>query len=81
MRLVADRCHVIAEGAAGCAVAAGGPGSWKDCGHRPGGNIDLQTFASVVGACSPLVDRVSAACLAEANGEGGKQTRRGALTE
>ena len=58
MRLVADRCHVIAEGAGGCAVAAA-----LTLAQRPataprkvvaivsGGNIDLSTFATIVGAC------------------------------
>ena len=56
MRLVADRCHVIMEGAAGCAVA----GALSIARQRTdakivaivsGGNIDLTTFASIVGAC------------------------------
>ena len=53
MRLVADRCHVIAEGAAGCAVAAALSGRVKGTivAIVSGGNIDLSTFASVVGAC------------------------------
>jgi threonine dehydratase len=68
MKLVAERCHVIAEGAAACAVAGAlalarrpadpRPGT-RDSGSRPvrivaivsGGNIDLRTFASLVGAC------------------------------
>ena len=61
MRLVAERCHVIAEGAAGCAVAAaltGRPGAGIT--RRPvkvacvvsGGNIDLPKFAALIGACS-----------------------------
>ena len=53
MRLVADRAHVITEGAAGCAVAAAlsrrAPG--KIVAIVSGGNIDLPTFASLVGAC------------------------------
>ena len=55
MRLVADRAHVIAEGAAGCAVAAalsGRAGQGKVVAVVSGGNIDLATFASLVGACS-----------------------------
>ena len=54
MRLVAERCHVIAEGAAGCAVAAALSGRvrGKIVAIVSGGNIDLQTFASVVGACT-----------------------------
>ncbi len=54
MREVADRVHVIAEGAAGCAVAAalsGRAGAGKVVAVVSGGNIDLGTFASVVGAC------------------------------
>ena len=60
IKLVADRCHVIAEGAAGCAVAAALSGRvrGKIVAIVSGGNIDLQRFASVVGACSPLVGRV-----------------------
>ncbi|HEV8672419.1 MAG TPA: pyridoxal-phosphate dependent enzyme [Methylomirabilota bacterium] len=53
MREVADRVHVIAEGAAGCAVAAalsGRAGPGKVVAVVSGGNIDLGTFASVVGA-------------------------------
>ena len=58
MRLVAERCHVIAEGAAACAVAAALSPVLHARGHRKivavvsGGNIDLSRFASVVGACS-----------------------------
>lgn len=54
MRLVAERMHVIAEGAAGCAIAAalsGRAGGGKVVAVVSGGNIDLSTFASVVGAC------------------------------
>jgi threonine dehydratase len=53
MRLVADRCHVIAEGAAGCAIAAalsGAAGGGKVVAVVSGGNIDLSRFASLVGA-------------------------------
>lgn len=56
MREVAERVHVVAEGAAGCAVAAaltGRAGSGKVVAVVSGGNIDLSTFASVVGACPP----------------------------
>jgi threonine dehydratase len=51
--LVAERCHVIAEGAAGCAVAAALTGRvrGKIVAIVSGGNIDLATFASLVGAC------------------------------
>jgi threonine dehydratase len=57
MRRVAERCHVIAEGAAACAVAAALSPALRGRGHRKivavvsGGNIDLSRFASVVGAC------------------------------
>jgi len=56
MRLVADRVHVIAEGAAACAVAAAISPAMRERGHRrsvavvSGGNIDLTTFARLVGA-------------------------------
>ena len=54
MKLVADRCHVIAEGAAGCAVAAALTGRARGnvVAIVSGGNIDLPRFASLVGACS-----------------------------
>jgi threonine dehydratase len=57
MRLVADRLHVIAEGAAACAVAAALSPAIVGRGHRKvvavvsGGNIDLTKFAELVGAC------------------------------
>jgi threonine dehydratase len=57
MRLVADRVHVIAEGAAACAVAAAVSPAFTARGHRKviavvsGGNIDLSRFASLAGAC------------------------------
>jgi len=54
IRLVAERAHVIAEGAAGCAIAAamsGRCGSGKVVAVVSGGNIDLPKFASLVGAC------------------------------
>ncbi len=57
MRLVADRVHVIAEGAAACAVAAALSPAFAARGHRKvvavvsGGNIDLTRFAKLVGAC------------------------------
>ena len=57
MRLVADRLHVIAEGAAACAVAAATSAAMAERGHRKivaivsGGNIDLARFAQIVGAC------------------------------
>ncbi|HEX7140200.1 MAG TPA: pyridoxal-phosphate dependent enzyme, partial [Vicinamibacterales bacterium] len=55
MKLVAERNHVIAEGAAGCAIAAGlsgRAGSGKVVAVVSGGNIDLTKFASLVGACT-----------------------------
>jgi threonine dehydratase len=57
MRLVADRVHVIAEGAAACAVAAALSPAFAARGHRKvvavvsGGNIDLARFAKLAGAC------------------------------
>jgi threonine dehydratase len=53
MRLVAERCRVITEGAAACAVAAALSGRVKGrvVAIASGGNIDLSTFASLVGAC------------------------------
>jgi threonine dehydratase len=57
MKLAADRRHVIAEGAAGCAIAAALSPRIRDAGYKKvcavvsGGNIDLARFASVIGAC------------------------------
>jgi threonine dehydratase len=53
MRVVAERCRVIIEGAAACAVAAAlsGRARGKIVAIVSGGNIDLSTFASLVGAC------------------------------
>jgi threonine dehydratase len=57
MRLVADRVHVIAEGAAACAVAAALSPAFAARGHKKvvavvsGGNIDLARFARLAGAC------------------------------
>jgi threonine dehydratase len=57
MRLVADRVHVICEGAAACAVAAAVSPAMTARGHRnvvavvSGGNIDLNRFAQLVRAC------------------------------
>ena len=54
MKLVAERTHVIAEGAAGCAIAAGlsgRAGAGKVVAVVSGGNIDLARFAALVGAC------------------------------
>jgi threonine dehydratase len=51
MRLVAERARVIAEGAAGCAVAAaisGRAGHGRIVAVVSGGNIDLTRFASLV---------------------------------
>jgi threonine dehydratase len=51
MRLVAERAHVIAEDAAGCAVAAaisGLAGRGKVVAVVSGGNIDLARFGSLV---------------------------------
>jgi threonine dehydratase len=58
MALTADRVHVIAEGAAGCAIAAALHPAFARRGHRKvvaivsGGNIDLSRFAKLVGACA-----------------------------
>ena len=54
MKLAAERAHVIAEGAAGCAIAAGltgRAGGGKVVAVVSGGNIDLARFAALVGAC------------------------------
>jgi len=57
MRVVADRVHVVSEGAAACAVAAALSPRMTEAGHRKvvavvsGGNIDLTRFAQLVGAC------------------------------
>jgi threonine dehydratase len=57
MKLAAERAHVIAEGAAACAVAAALSPEFMARGHRnvvavvSGGNIDLIRFAQLVGAC------------------------------
>jgi threonine dehydratase len=51
MRFVAERARVIAEGAAGCAVAAalsGRAGRGKVVAVVSGGNIDLSAFAALV---------------------------------
>jgi len=56
MATLAERVHVIAEGAAGCAVAAALSPAFIAKGHRKvvaivsGGNIDLTRFAGLVGA-------------------------------
>jgi threonine dehydratase len=57
MRFTADRCHIVMEGAAACAVAAARSPRMAAAGHRKivavvsGGNIDLSRFASLTGAC------------------------------
>jgi threonine dehydratase len=57
MRVAAERLHVIAEGAAACAVAAALSPAMAERGHKKvvavvsGGNVDLKTFARLVGAC------------------------------
>jgi threonine dehydratase len=53
MKLVAERCHVIIEGAAACAVAAALSGQVRGTivAIVSGGNIDLTKFASLTGAC------------------------------
>jgi threonine dehydratase len=53
MKLVAERLHVVAEGAGACAVAAalsGRVGNGKIVAVVSGGNIDLAKFAQLVGA-------------------------------
>jgi threonine dehydratase len=55
MKRTAERVHVIAEGAAACAIAAalsGRAGGGKIVAVVSGGNIDLVRFASLVGACA-----------------------------
>jgi len=54
MKLAAERARIVAEGAAGCAIAAalsGRAGTGKIVAVVSGGNIDLSKFASLVGAC------------------------------
>ena len=56
MKLVAERARIIAEGAAGCAIAAalsGRAGPGKTVAVVSGGNIDLTKFAALIGACPP----------------------------
>ena len=54
MRLAAERCHIIAEGAGACAIAAALSPQIRAAGHKKivvvvsGGNIDLARFASLV---------------------------------
>jgi threonine dehydratase len=55
MKRIADRVHVVAEGAAACAVAAalsGRAGTGKIVAVVSGGNIDLKRFAELTGACA-----------------------------
>jgi threonine dehydratase len=57
MKLAAERCHVIVEGAAACAIAAALTPQIRQR-HRKivavvsGGNIDLSRFATLAGACA-----------------------------
>lgn len=54
MRLAAERCHIIAEGAGACAIAAALSPQVQAAGHKKivvivsGGNIDLSRFCSIV---------------------------------
>lgn len=58
MKTVADRVHVIMEGAAACAVAAALSPQFAKHGHKKvvavvsGGNIDLARFAQLTGSCT-----------------------------
>jgi threonine dehydratase len=58
MKRVADRVHVIMEGAAACAVAAALSPEFASRGHKnvvavvSGGNIDLARFAQLTGSCT-----------------------------
>lgn len=53
MKLAAQRCHIIAEGAGACAIAAALSATVRDAGHKrvvaivSGGNIDLARFAQL----------------------------------
>lgn len=59
MKMAAERCHVIAEGAGACAIAAAMSPAMRARGLKKivaivsGGNIDLSRFAALVGACAP----------------------------
>ena len=58
IRLTAERAHIIAEGAAGCAVAAaltGRAGAGKVVAVLSGGNIDLPRFAEITAARTPAL--------------------------
>jgi threonine dehydratase len=58
MTLAAERCHIVAEGAAACAIAAATAPRMREAGHKrivavvSGGNIDLSRFGTLVGACA-----------------------------
>src|SRR5918993_1314841 len=58
MKLVAERVHVIMEGAAACAVAAARSPEFAARKHKKvvaivsGGNIDLSRFAQLTGSCA-----------------------------
>ena len=58
MKLAAERCRVIAEGAGACAIAAACSDLVRAAGHKrivaivSGGNIDLARFAQLTGACT-----------------------------
>ena len=58
MKVVADRVHVVMEGAAACAVAAALSPEFARRGHRKvvavvsGGNIDLARFCQLTGSCA-----------------------------
>lgn len=58
MKAVADRVHVVMEGAAACAVAAALSPEFTRRGHTKvvaivsGGNIDLARFAQLTGSCA-----------------------------
>jgi threonine dehydratase len=58
MRVAAERARVVAEGAAGCAIAAALADRPELAGCRrivavvSGGNIDLHRFAELIGACT-----------------------------
>lgn len=57
MKFAAERCHIVAEGAAACAIAAARSPRMAAAGHRKvvavvsGGNIDLSRFAALTGSC------------------------------
>jgi threonine dehydratase len=57
MRVAAERARVVAEGAAGCAIAAALADRPELAGCRKivavvsGGNIDLHRFCQLIGAC------------------------------